>query len=358
MFDFSNITKSTAVLEIIILMLVAAIIAFLIAWLYWRQRYKKQEGEYAAYRQAAEEKEAQLTGDLQAMTVERDNTREELKLTQEKLQALQLIQIKYDTLETKHSELEKDFAKLTDQYNAVLSRNAGLDARVRSLEKESQDQLTQIEGLNEENQGLKAEIKKLNKEVAKRDKELAKQKEEIEALNGDLAQLQTDYGIVEAKLANCLNRDGDNEEESNPANEGETNDSAAETTANGAELTLNLYGGEGQEKKKGTPSKKSKEEVLEELKAKRDTINYELIGSGSEADKDDLKVIKGIGPWIEQKLNALGIYHFNQIARFDENLIEQVTKAIETFPGRIQRDDWIGQARALSSPPRKNEVGT
>jgi hypothetical protein len=64
--------------------------------------------------------------------------------------------------------------------------------------------------------------------------------------------------------------------------------------------------------------------------------------------KDDLQIIKGIGPFIEEKLNALGIYMFVQIARMTPELEEEVNVAIEFFPGRVKRDEWARQAKELS----------
>jgi len=64
--------------------------------------------------------------------------------------------------------------------------------------------------------------------------------------------------------------------------------------------------------------------------------------------KDDLQVIKGIGPFIEEKLNALGIYMFVQIARMTPELEEEVNVAIEFFPGRVKRDEWVKQAKELT----------
>ncbi|MGB1009752.1 MAG: hypothetical protein ACPGVP_08530, partial [Thiolinea sp.] len=63
---------------------------------------------------------------------------------------------------------------------------------------------------------------------------------------------------------------------------------------------------------------------------------------------DDLKQIKGIGPVIEQTLNTEGIYHFQQIADFSSDNVRWVNKTT-SFPGRIEREDWIGQAKALAS---------
>lgn len=63
--------------------------------------------------------------------------------------------------------------------------------------------------------------------------------------------------------------------------------------------------------------------------------------------KDDLTRISGVGPFIEKKLNGLGIYTFEQISEFTPETIDKVTKAIEFFPGRIQRDNWVKQAKEL-----------
>lgn len=63
--------------------------------------------------------------------------------------------------------------------------------------------------------------------------------------------------------------------------------------------------------------------------------------------KDDLTKIKGIGAGIEEKLNALGIYNYEQISQFDEEDLERVSVALGSFKNRIQRDDWVGQATKL-----------
>lgn len=64
-------------------------------------------------------------------------------------------------------------------------------------------------------------------------------------------------------------------------------------------------------------------------------------------EKDNLQQIEGIGPFLEAQLNELGIQSYRQIAALDELLIPTLTTAIAFFPGRIDRDDWVGQAREL-----------
>ena len=61
---------------------------------------------------------------------------------------------------------------------------------------------------------------------------------------------------------------------------------------------------------------------------------------------DDLKKISGVGPVLEKKLNELGIFHYSQIAEFSQEDVVRVDETLN-FKGRIERDDWIEQARAL-----------
>lgn len=60
---------------------------------------------------------------------------------------------------------------------------------------------------------------------------------------------------------------------------------------------------------------------------------------------DDLKLINGIGPALEKKLNASGVFTFRDLATLSEADIERIEAAIK-FIGRIRREDWIGQAKA------------
>ncbi len=93
--------------------------------------------------------------------------------------------------------------------------------------------------------------------------------------------------------------------------------------------------------------KESQEETLARIQARAQEINFERIGVATAAEKDDLKLVKGIGPFIEVKLNSIGIYTFRQIAAFTEEDEDKVNEVIEFFPGRIRRDSWSKQAADL-----------
>lgn len=64
--------------------------------------------------------------------------------------------------------------------------------------------------------------------------------------------------------------------------------------------------------------------------------------------KDNLQRIKGIGKVNEGKLNTLGIYHFNQIKDWSPSEARWVGTFL-SFSGRIEREDWIGQAAVLAT---------
>ncbi|WFP73473.1 NADH-quinone oxidoreductase subunit E [Mesorhizobium sp. WSM4906] len=62
---------------------------------------------------------------------------------------------------------------------------------------------------------------------------------------------------------------------------------------------------------------------------------------------DDLKLISGVGPKIEGTLHSLGIYTFAQVASWKKAEREWVDGYLN-FRGRIERDDWVKQAKALA----------
>lgn len=95
--------------------------------------------------------------------------------------------------------------------------------------------------------------------------------------------------------------------------------------------------------------KHKKTEKAVEDHISKPVLNFENLGFHEELDKDDLTKINGISPFLEEKLNDLGIFSFSQISRFTQNDIEKITHLIEYFPGRIERDNWVGQSKTLEN---------
>ncbi len=84
--------------------------------------------------------------------------------------------------------------------------------------------------------------------------------------------------------------------------------------------------------------------ILNRVRARANELDFARIGRASATDADDLKDIVGVGPFLEKKLHAIGIFSFRQIANFTKEDVAKVNDIIEFFPGRIERDDWVGQS--------------
>ncbi len=66
-----------------------------------------------------------------------------------------------------------------------------------------------------------------------------------------------------------------------------------------------------------------------------------------EGKKDNLKRVDGIGPKNEKALNALGVYTFKQISAWSPAEQAEMGERM-AFPGRIEREEWVKQAKALA----------
>lgn len=77
-----------------------------------------------------------------------------------------------------------------------------------------------------------------------------------------------------------------------------------------------------------------------------------------ERERDDLTRINGLGPFLEQELNKIGVFTYAEMATWDQTRIQQVTAQIGYLPGRIERDNWVGQAQLLAkNVPASRTIG-
>ncbi|WP_170381680.1 NADH-quinone oxidoreductase subunit NuoE [Ruegeria atlantica] len=74
----------------------------------------------------------------------------------------------------------------------------------------------------------------------------------------------------------------------------------------------------------------------------------QTLAAARDGQADDLKMLKGVGPKLEQTLNELGFYHFDQIAAWTPEQVAWVDARLK-FKGRIERDGWIEQAAKLAA---------
>jgi large subunit ribosomal protein L19 len=87
--------------------------------------------------------------------------------------------------------------------------------------------------------------------------------------------------------------------------------------------------------------------IFERTDARAKRLNAAFKGfKKPKGQPDDLKLIKGITPELEAQLNKLNVVKFEQIADFSDEDITNVDEALK-LDGRIEKDDWIGQAHRL-----------
>ncbi|MBY0562185.1 NADH-quinone oxidoreductase subunit NuoE [Hyphomicrobium sp.] len=82
------------------------------------------------------------------------------------------------------------------------------------------------------------------------------------------------------------------------------------------------------------------------------SVEPELLKTPRDGKADDLTLISGITADLRDKLGAMGIWHFDQIAKWTPQNIAWFEVQFDGFMGRVTRDKWIEQAQKLASGSR------
>lgn len=99
-----------------------------------------------------------------------------------------------------------------------------------------------------------------------------------------------------------------------------------------------------------TPSRATADVII---KAAEDTprtggIVPPLLNRPRGGERDDLTLIWGVAAPLQEKLNHLGIWHFDQIAAWTTDHISWFERQLEGMKGRVARDKWIEQCVKLA----------
>lgn len=217
-----------------------------------------------------------------------------------------------------------DLAAIQTKLRALESENTRLNAELSTVKRTSSNTdfsaiQAKLDALMSDNSRLKSDVYSIKDTT--RTKVVRMADEEMQEVKNRLAQLEQENKSLHDEVEQLK--------------DGETEVEFVEITNDIEEIEVEeLDEAQGDEK-----SNLGRQAIKNALGSK--------IKLASAADKDDLKKINGVGTFIEDKLNEIGIYTFEQISQLDDGLIESVTNAIQFFPGRIKRDDWVGQAKKL-----------
>lgn len=91
-----------------------------------------------------------------------------------------------------------------------------------------------------------------------------------------------------------------------------------------------------------------KEDLLKRMRERKEKFNSDNLRTANKHEANNLTIIDGLGLWVEERLNTLDIYTFEQISRLTKADIITIEEVLELIPGRIEKDNWVGQAHELS----------
>jgi predicted flap endonuclease-1-like 5' DNA nuclease len=294
-------TKIIATIEILSFLLVAAIIGYVTAWLYYKSIYVRRIKAIEAEKDELKNHIVNLNTDksnLQKRLGEKDN---EIQYLNKEINTLKVLHAKAvhetDDMTLKNAGTEQMLYEKDEAFVLIAQRKHLLDYKSFGTATEAEkDDLKMISGIGpfieERLHALDIyTFRQISKFTAK---DIDTINDAIEYFSG---RIERDEWVAQAK-----------------------------------ELVI---------------SKDKRTERLKQLRERKARINYNRIGIAKKEEADDLTIISGIGGWIKEKLNALDIYTLLQISNFTEEDVHTVTEAIEYFPGRIERDEWILQAQEL-----------
>ena len=315
------------------------------------QKFKHAAVARSTELQSLQEKVRSLSKDLFTLGTERDTLGNKLVNIQKSLISAR----------RRVTELETEFGKSREFYKGQLVNS--FEQR-KSLERKVEDARQEHESLSNLLDSAKAEHESVNKMLntaQSRLDGLDALEQQLIALEADNAQLKHDVAIAgqqadsakrdasemsalktqNLELAHCL----ESMEKSRRQYEEDAQRyrSQYDESENESE-TLRIKIGDIQQR---LAEMQEQHDDARKAVASQETSPPAFGLDSPEGDVDDLTEIVGIGKVFEAMLHRLGIYYFRQIAAFGPAELARVNAELKEFKGRIEHDDWIGQAKEL-----------
>ena len=268
-------------------------------------------------------------------------------------QANATVQEEYDTLNGKYTIREADLKRNTLE----LERTARQLREKKTKAEQLQDELAATAMQLEKTEGYKiqlsVQVETLQKALASQQREIENAQRAILAEREATEELRKRLGDIDEEKVNNLQQEVNSLRYVKVLLEQERDDLQQTLAETGNSLEMMLQKRENEDNKRVYVIGKSDKDENSVLLSQKDALKQleELIGEvlpyADETESDELKKINGIGPFIAEKLNAVGIFTYEQIAMFEDDFINVLTAAIGFFPERIKRGRWVEQAQEL-----------
>jgi len=301
--------------------------------------------------ESAKERERQLNKDIFTLRAEREETKQKMHTFQEALLAVkqQAQEIQTEFLKSREfykSELTKAFERRRaveiklddaraeqDSFANLLRSSVTEKESVNKMLSAAKRRLENIDELEQKAIALEAENAQLKHDAA-----IAQQESDV--LRRDVEELE-ELKVQNRELAQCVTslEDSRKQYESDAnrykARAGQSEQKSETLRIKLDEVEKNFLDIENQQRKALKDARKATVARKNPKKSKQPP------------KRDDLQEIVGIGKVFEQALHELGIFTFRQIANFDISDIARVNAELKEFKGRMEQDDWVGQAKEL-----------
>jgi predicted flap endonuclease-1-like 5' DNA nuclease len=301
--------------------------------------------------ESAKERERQLNKDIFTLRAEREETKQKMHAFQEALLAVK----------QQAHEIQTEFLKSREFYKSELTKAFERRRAVEIKLDDARAEQDSFANLLRSSVTEKESVNKMLSAAKRRLENIDELEQKAIALEAENAQLKHDAAIAQQEN-DVLRRDVEELEELKVQNrELAQCVTSLEDSRKQYESDANRYKERaGQSEQKSETLRIKLDEVeknfldieKQQRKALKDARKATVAGKGFKKSKtptkrDDLQEIVGIGKVFEQALHELGIFTFRQIANFDISDIARVNAELKEFKGRMEQDDWVGQAKEL-----------
>ena len=328
-----------------------------------RATIESQQGAVHRHEQAAtrartelesvRERAKQLSKDVFTLKTEREETKAKMSSFQAALLQVkqQAVSIQTEFLKSREfykNELTKAFERRKalehklddaraeqDSFTNLLQSSVSEKESVNKMLKAAQRRLDNLDALEQKAIELEAENAQLKHDAANAQRD-------IEVLQRDVEELE-DLKIQNRELAQCVTslensrRQYETDAQRYKERAGQIEEKSETLRIKLDEVEKNFLDIERQQRAALKDARKSTS-VASKANGKKQV---------QQEERDNLQEIVGIGKVFEHTLHELGIFTFRQIAAFDVNDIARVNRELKEFRGRMEQDDWIGQAKEL-----------
>lgn len=319
--------------EIIIPLLVAFGVGLVIGWLLWRWRRTKVTAtewqRLTSSADGAEQRAARLSSErdgLSARVEQLTSDLEESESAKGRLRAeLDAADGRIGLVSSEHTGSVARLSELEQQLDAAAKRAEGLEAGQREARARTAEREGEMAEMRARAKRTAGELDGLRERAALADRleaEADSVRSLAKRLDSDLGDARRGASLVEGDLLNARAR-------------------IAELEALVASGPVTSTAPVGVADTVGASVEHAEPDAAEPT--------WIAPASTDNGEPDNLQLIDGVGPKLEQFLHREGITTFAQLAALEQSDIATLQEKLSEFPGRIEREEWVPQARGIVS---------